>query len=126
MAPGLLLAGQHISNSARHRPRILSNQKLNRDHGAQRMAMAQGEKVIGVLGGMGPEATLTCFARIIQNTLAEKDQDHLRVIIDSNAKVPDRTEAILGKGPSPVPVLVQSAAGLAQAGADFIIIPCVS
>lgn len=88
--------------------------------------MAQGEKVIGVLGGMGPEATLSCYARILRNTRAEKDQDHLRVIIDSNAKVPDRTEAILGKGPSPVPALVQSAVGLAQAGADFIIIPCVS
>lgn len=84
------------------------------------------KKVIGILGGMGPEATLDCFAKIIKNTPAEKDQDHLRVVIDSNPEVPDRTEAILGTGASPVPVLVQGAIALERAGADFIIIPCVS
>ena len=85
-----------------------------------------GEKVIGILGGMGPEATLDCFEKIIRNTPAVKDQDHLRVIIDSNPKVPDRTAAILGKGPSPLPLLLQGCRTLQQAGADFIIMPCVS
>lgn len=84
------------------------------------------EKTVGILGGMGPEATLNCFRKIILNTAAEKDQEHLHVIIDSNAKVPDRTAAILGKGPSPVPALVESASALGRAGADFIIMPCVS
>jgi aspartate racemase len=84
------------------------------------------EKVIGILGGMGPEATLNCFARVIKNTSAKADQDHLRVIIDSNPKIPDRTAAIIGKGDSPVPVLVEGCRSLQRAGADFIIIPCVS
>jgi len=84
------------------------------------------EKVIGILGGMGPEATLDCFAKIIQNTPAQRDQDHLRVLIDNDPKVPDRTAAILGTGDSPVPILVQGCQALARAGADFIIIPCVS
>jgi aspartate racemase len=84
------------------------------------------EKVIGILGGMGPEATLDCYARIIKNTPAKLDQDHLRVIIDSNPKVPDRTAAIIGEGESPVPALVAGCRSLQQAGADFIIIPCVS
>lgn len=84
------------------------------------------EKVVGILGGMGPEATLDCFGKIIRSTRAKKDQDHLRVIVDSNSKVPDRTAAVLGKGPSPVPALVESALLLARGGADFIIIPCVS
>lgn len=84
------------------------------------------EKIIGVLGGMGPEATLDCFNKLIKNTPAEKDQDHLRVLIDCNPKVPDRTAAICGKGESPVPVMLNSARGLVLAGADFIIIPCVS
>jgi aspartate racemase len=84
------------------------------------------EKVIGILGGMGPEATLDCFEKIIRNTPAGEDQDHLRVIIDSNPKVPDRTAAILGKGASPLPLLVQECKTLQQAGADFIIMPCVS
>jgi aspartate racemase len=84
------------------------------------------EKVIGILGGMGPEATVDCFDKIIKNTPAAKDQDHIRVIIDSNPKVPDRTAAIIGDGESPVPVLVAGCRALARAGADFIIIPCVS
>ena len=84
------------------------------------------EKVIGILGGMGPEATLACYSRIISGTPAKTDQEHLRVIIDSNPKVPDRTAAIIAKGESPVPVLVAGCRTLQQAGADFIIIPCVS
>ena len=84
------------------------------------------EKTIGILGGMGPEATLDCFAKIIKNTPAQKDQEHLRVVIDSNPKVPDRTAAITGKGESPVPLLVAGCLALQRAGADFIIIPCVS
>ena len=56
------------------------------------------EKVIGILGGMGPEATLDLFAKIIAHTPAARDQDHLRVVIDSNPKVPDRTAAILREG----------------------------
>lgn len=84
------------------------------------------EKVIGILGGMGPEATVDCFDKIIKNTPATRDQDHLRVVIDSNPKVPDRTAAIIGKGESPVPVLAAGCRALKQAGADFIIIPCVS
>lgn len=83
-------------------------------------------KTIGILGGMGPEATLDCFGKIISNTPAEKDQDHLRVLIDSNPAVPDRTAAILENGESPIPVLVAGSHALERAGADFIIIPCVS
>lgn len=84
------------------------------------------EKIVGVLGGMGPEATANCYREIIRATRARRDQDHVRVLIDSNAKIPDRTKAILGEGPSPVPALVESARLLGRAGADFVIIPCVS
>ena len=84
------------------------------------------EKVIGMLGGMGPEATLDCYSRIISSTPAKTDQEHLRVIIDSNPKVPDRTAAIIAEGESPVPILVAGCRSLQQAGADFIIMPCVS
>ncbi|MCF8108264.1 MAG: amino acid racemase [Desulfohalobiaceae bacterium] len=88
--------------------------------------MDNTEKVIGILGGMGPEATLDCFASIIRNTPAQKDQDHLRVLIESNPKIEDRTAAILGKGPSPLPAMIESARALERAGADFLIMPCVS
>ena len=84
------------------------------------------DKVIGILGGMGPEATLECYSRIIKCTPAKKDQEHLRVIIDANPKVPDRTAAIIGQGESPLTILVEGCRCLQRAGADFIIIPCVS
>lgn len=82
------------------------------------------EKTIGILGGMGPEATADLFYRIIRATPVERDQDHVRTIIYSNSKVPDRTLAILGEGPSPAPEMVKAAKGLERAGADFIVIPC--
>jgi aspartate racemase len=83
-----------------------------------------GEKIIGILGGMGPEATADLYMRIIRATKVQRDQDHRRVIIDSNAKIPDRTAAIRGEGPSPLPMLVETGLNLQCAGADLIIIPC--
>ncbi len=82
------------------------------------------EKIIGILGGMGPEATADLYLRIIKATPVKRDQDHPRVIVYSNSKVPDRTAAILGTGPSPMPELIRAGKRLEEAGADFIIIPC--
>lgn len=75
---------------------------------------------------MGPEATADLFTRIIRETPAKKDQDHLRVIIDNNPKIPDRTAAILGEGFSPLPEMVKTAKNLEKAGANFIIMPCIT
>lgn len=82
------------------------------------------EKIIGILGGMGPEATADLFYRIIKATKVKRDQDYPRTIIYSNSKVPDRTPAVLGDGPNPLPEMVKAARALETAGADFIIIPC--
>lgn len=82
------------------------------------------KKTIGILGGMGPLATVTLFKRILALTPATRDQDHLRILIDNNPQIPDRTAAILGGGESPLPMMVQSARNLERAGADFLIIPC--
>ena len=84
------------------------------------------EKVIGILGGLGPEATVFIFQKILEHTPASKDQEHLRIIIDNNPKIPERLPAILGTGPDPVPAMVASGQALKKAGADFIIIPCVT
>jgi aspartate racemase len=83
-----------------------------------------GEKTIGILGGMGPEATADLFHRIIRATPVKKDQDHFHIIIDSNAKIPDRTPAILGTGPSPFSMILETGKNLETAGADFLIMPC--
>jgi len=84
------------------------------------------EKIIGILGGMGPEATIDLFTKIVKGTRARKDQNHLRILIDNNPKIPDRTLAIQRRGPSPLTQLIRSAKLLEKAGADFIIIPCVT
>ncbi|MGI5838409.1 MAG: aspartate/glutamate racemase family protein [bacterium] len=81
-------------------------------------------KIIGILGGMGPEATGDLFWKIIKATPAKKDQDHLRIIIDNNPQIPDRTAAILAGGPDPVPAMVETARNLAGAGAELLVIPC--
>lgn len=84
------------------------------------------KKTIGILGGMGPEATAYFFELLIKKTKVEKDQDHIPVIIWNNPRIPPRTDAILNRGPSPVPMLVEGVRRLRQAGADFIVIPCVT
>jgi aspartate racemase len=81
-------------------------------------------KTIGMIGGMGPLATVHLFERIVLRTKAEKDQDHIRIIIDNNTNIQDRTKAILGYGESPVKELVGSAKMLEKSGADFLIMPC--
>ncbi|ADT83305.1 cysteate racemase [Thermococcus barophilus] len=82
------------------------------------------EKIIGILGGMGPMATVELFKRIVLKTPAKRDQDHPRIIIYNNPKIPDRTAYILGKGENPLPELIDSAKKLESWGADFIIMPC--
>ena len=88
------------------------------------MEIRMGEKIIGILGGMGPEATADLFYRIIRATPVKRDQDHIRTIIYSDSKVPDRTPAVLGEGEDPVPEMLMAGKTLEGAGADFIIIPC--
>jgi len=82
------------------------------------------EKIIGILGGMGPEATIDLFQKIVKLTPAKQDQEHLRIIIDNNPKIPDRTKAILYGDENPLPELIRTAQNLERAGVDFIIIPC--
>lgn len=79
---------------------------------------------IGVLGGMGPEASADFYRRITVRTLAERDQDHLHVIVDSDPSVPDRTAFLQGAGPDPVPALESMARRLVTAGAGLLVMAC--
>lgn len=81
-------------------------------------------KTVGVLGGMGPDATADFMSRVIRATPADKDQDHLRMLVDNNPHVPNRQEALLRGGADPGPALASMARGLAAAGADFLVMPC--
>ncbi len=83
-------------------------------------------RAIGILGGMGPAATVDLMARIIAATPAEGDAGHLRLLVDSNPAIPDRNRAIRGEGPSPGPALAAMARGLEAQGADMLAIACNS
>ncbi|MFO7543899.1 MAG: amino acid racemase [Trueperaceae bacterium] len=91
-----------------------------------RASATKARPVIGVLGGMGPEATLDFYAKLIAATPASTDQDHLHVIIDADPSVPDRSAAIAGTGPSPGPQLAAMARRLEAAGADVLVMTCNS
>ena len=86
--------------------------------------MADTDKIAGVLGGMGPDATVDFMAKVIALTPAARDQDHIRMLVDHNPRVPDRQAAILAGGESPGPVLAAMATRLEAGGADFLVIPC--
>ena len=81
-------------------------------------------KTIGILGGMGPLAACDLFSKITQITDASCDQEHVRICIDSNTEISDRTNAIIHHGKDPVPEMVKSAVRLQGLGADVLIMPC--
>ena len=82
------------------------------------------KKTIGILGGMGPLATVDLFRKIVLNTEASCDQDHIRILVDNACHIPDRTAAIMSGGEDPVPAMTAAAKGLEEAGADLLIMPC--
>ncbi len=86
--------------------------------------MTGARKIAGVLGGMGPEATVDFMAKVIALTPGDKDQDHIHMLVDHNPTVPNRQAAILGDGEDPGPALADMARRLEAAGADFLVIPC--
>src|SRR4051812_24371314 len=83
------------------------------------------EKVVGVIGGMGPEATVDFMRRLVARTPARDDADHLHVLVDNNPKIPSRIAVLIeGTGEDPTPVLCAMARGLQAQGADFLVMPC--
>ena len=87
--------------------------------------MSGAEKIVGVIGGMGPEATVEFMRRLVAVVPAKDDADHLHVIADNNPKVPSRIKALIeGGGEDPAPVLIAMARRLEAAGAEVLAIPC--
>ncbi|MFB9848347.1 aspartate/glutamate racemase family protein [Oceanisphaera arctica] len=83
------------------------------------------EQTVGVIGGMGPEATVDLMRRVIAATPAWDDIDHIHMLVDNNPKVPSRIKALIeGTGESPAPFMAKMARGLERAGVDFLVIPC--
>lgn len=81
--------------------------------------------MIGVLGGMGPAATLDFMSKMIRLVPAERDQDHVPLLIVSDPRVPDRVGPILeGRGASPAPALLAGLRKLEAGGARALAMPC--
>lgn len=84
-------------------------------------------KTIGIIGGLGPMATVYFLECITRMTAVEKDQEHPRVFLESIPDIPDRTDYILGKSTdNPLPPMIEAGKSLEKMGADFITMPCVT
>jgi len=79
---------------------------------------------VGVLGGMGPDATVDFMSKVLAATPANSDQDHIRMLVDHNPHVPERSGAITDGIGDPGSALAKMAAQLQNAGADFLVMPC--
>jgi len=89
------------------------------------MAPPQSRRRIGIIGGMGPEATVLLMQRIIRATPAADDADHVPMLVDNNPQVPSRMAALIEKrGEDPGPVIADMARRLEAAGAEALAMPC--
>jgi aspartate racemase len=85
----------------------------------------EGARILGVLGGLGPMATAYFYEMITDHTKAEKDQDHIDMVISSRVTTPDRTAYIMGESKeNPLVYMTEDAVRLERYGADAIVIPC--
>lgn len=82
------------------------------------------DRILGVLGGMGPLASAQFMLRLTLLTPAARDQEHIPTVLWSDPRVPDRTRGKLEGGEDPAPWLVRGVRGLKAAGAGAIAIPC--
>jgi aspartate racemase len=79
---------------------------------------------LGVVGGVGPAATVDFLAKVVRSTPARRDQDHLRLLVEQNPQIPDRTEHLVGDGMDPTLALYATCKKLQAGEADLIAIPC--
>ncbi len=79
---------------------------------------------VGVVGGVGPAATVDFMAKLVDATDADRDQDHIKILVEQNPQIPDRTENLVGSGTDPTVALYSTCKKLERGGADILAIPC--
>ena len=79
---------------------------------------------IGVVGGVGPLATVDFMSKVVRLTEAARDQDHIKMIVEQNPQIPDRTEHLVRNGTDPTIAMFATCKKLEAAEADLIAIPC--
>ena len=105
-------------------PLVDANLAYARYVAAAQFAQQERRFKVGVVGGLGPAATVDFMAKLVRNTPAARDQDHIKVMVEQNPQIPDRTEALLGHGADPTLALYAACKTLEDGGADLIAIPC--
>ncbi|MEA3118872.1 MAG: aspartate racemase [Paraburkholderia sp.] len=98
---------------------IYAQYVVNGEYGGQARSLK-----VGVVGGVGPAATVDFMHKIVRNTPATCDQDHIKVLVEQNPQIPDRTENLIGEGPDPTVSLYATCKKLEAGDADIIAIPC--
>ena len=82
-------------------------------------------QLVGIIGGVGPMATVYFMEMFLNKTRAARDQDHLDMLVSNHATIPDRTDFLLGKSSeSPLQAMIADAKTLQNAGCDFVVLPC--
>ncbi|MRV75258.1 amino acid racemase [Duganella sp. FT92W] len=91
---------------------------------AQDAALHQAPFKLGIVGGIGPAATVDFMHKIVRNTDAARDQEHVRLIVEHNPQIPDRTANLVGNGDDPTLALYSACKRLEENGAALIAMPC--
>jgi aspartate racemase len=99
--------------------RIYAEYALGADTGAPRR-----EFKLGVVGGVGPAATVDFMDKVVRLTAARRDQDHIKMVVEQNPQIPDRTANLIGRGEDPTIALLATCMRLKADGADAVAIPC--
>ncbi|CAM4157355.1 Aspartate racemase [Kerstersia similis] len=99
-----------------------ANPVMDRKQGENTAMSTPG--LLGVLGGMGPLATIDFMHKVLDATEAQRDQDHIPVVTACIPQIPDRTAAFRGEGDSPLAAMIESGRRLVEAGACLIVVPC--
>ena len=84
------------------------------------------QKALGILGGMGSLATANFMAQVVENTVASKDQEHLRIYVDCHPQIPNRVDGLFGTGETPTAAITESIKKLEAMGAEIIAMPCIT
>jgi aspartate racemase len=79
---------------------------------------------VGVVGGVGPAATVDFMQKLVRSTPATRDQEHIKILVEQNPQIPDRTQNLLGGGPDPTVSLYATCKKLEAGDVDIIAIPC--
>ncbi|WP_373453200.1 MULTISPECIES: amino acid racemase [unclassified Burkholderia] len=105
-------------------PLVDSNQAYAQYALTEQPALRAAAFKLGVVGGVGPAATVDFLDKIVRNTPASRDQDHVKLLVEQNPQIPDRTENLVGAGADPTISLYATCKRLEEGGADVIAIPC--